>query len=208
VPSPIPLRCFDNGGTGFLVSSKTHHWLVTCVHIVTGTVINTTDPKPFTGSALHVMGTDLIFPLVANGQQLFNAVIDPKHDDRLLDVMSVAITDDKYAKLSHFGSYDLDAIVNIEQDEKVSASGFAGIQFNSIPKPTTISGEISKFNDARFVINSPSIKGISGSAVTSDRGLVGIVYGDEGSDDAHVAATCVRLSEVKSSIFFAEPKNP
>lgn len=198
---PIPLQCFLNGGTGFVVSSHTRHWLVTCIHIVTGKVKNTTDASQFSRASLRVLGSDLVLPLVVDGKQAFIAVNDPGKDGRLLDIMAIPLSDSQYDQLSGYGSYDVNAICDIEMGEDVSAYGFAGINLLSEPKVSSFSGKILKANTARFVVDAPSAKGLSGSAVTSKNGLVGIMYGDEGSDEAPVAATCVRLNVVKPAIF-------
>lgn len=198
---PIPLRCFVNGGTGFLVSSDDKTWLVTCVHIVTGAVINTTDARQFDGASLGVVGTDIVIPLVVSGQQAFVAVVDPGRQDRLLDVMAVPLSGEQLSALGKFGSYHLDTVRDVHIDEEVSAVGYAGISLLVEPTTSPLEGRVIKANIARFVINAPSSKGLSGAAVTSKDGLVGILYGDEGSDEALTAAVCVRLAAVKSALF-------
>lgn len=90
---PIPLQCFLNGGTGFVVSSHARHWLVTCIHIVTGKVKNTTDASQFSGASLRVLGSDLVLPLVVDGKQAFIAVNDPGKDGRILDIMAIPLSD-------------------------------------------------------------------------------------------------------------------
>lgn len=198
---PIPLRCFLNGGTGFLVSSGDQTWLVTCVHIVTGAVINTTDARQFDGASLGVVGTDIVIPLVVGGQQAFVAVTDPKEQDQLLDVMAVPLSDEQSSTLGKFGAFQVDAICDVHRGEEVFALGYAGISLLSEPTTSSFTGKVIKANTARFVINAPSTKGLSGAAITSKDGLVGIMYGDEGSDDAPTAAVGVRLAVVKTALF-------
>ncbi|NML90450.1 hypothetical protein HHL26_15455 [Sphingobium sp. TB-6] len=183
------------------MSSDNKKWLVTCIHIVTGKVENTTDVRQFEFASINALGTELNIPLVVGRDQKFIAVSDPGKSGKILDIMAIPLSDSQYSKISAFGSYDVDMICDIEIGEEVYANGFAGINLLQEPKASSFFGKISKANTARFVIDAPSIKGLSGSAVTSKNGLVGLMYGDEGSDEAPIAATCVRLNVVKPAIF-------
>ncbi|WP_338331967.1 trypsin-like peptidase domain-containing protein [Acetobacter sp. LMG 32666] len=191
------LRCFNNGGTGFIVSANDKSWLVTCVHIVTGVLNTTLDAKNFNGASLSVLGTDIIIPLSKDGKKTFNVIPNPRVKNGLIDIMAVSLSYDQRSLLCNYESYDIESIVDIEEGQEVHIEGYAGINMFSKPVVSTISGNIIKSNRARFVINTPSIKGLSGGAVCSEQGLVGILYGNEGSDESPEAGVCLKLQVVK-----------
>jgi hypothetical protein len=198
MPLPLPLYGIKgadvHAGTGFLVVAGSYGWLVTCAHLITG--LRETPPKRslFAGGRIQVL-----IPLFQGSIQRFTAATC-EADGNLFDVIAIGLTSSEAAALSGFGMHDMATIRPPVVGEPVTATGFPGLG-SALIDPATVSANIEQVVGASVKLDRPSIGGLSGSALMSENGLVGIVHGDVGEAPDLTNGLAISFAVIGSELF-------
>lgn len=199
MPVPIPLHCNNYAGSGFLVADSKSIWLVTCVHIVSGTEKTPPNISVFKGVKLAIVGTNIEIPLYVGGQQRFSCVIN-YIDNFLVDAFAVKLSSSEAEMLNHYGAYDLDSITKAKVGDDLKATGFPGLQTNLIPA-TTIDATVIEINGLSIKLSLPSAPSFSGGPVVRGGGLIGLVHADVGKAPNFTNALVISFDVVGSQLF-------
>lgn len=199
MPTPIPLQCKDNGGTGFLVTDGEKVWLVTCVHIITGMAKAPAIPAFFEATSVSVVTTGLTIPLMPRGIQRFKVVTGP--DGMLVDVISIELDASEAAALAIFGTYNVASIVAPQGGELVNAVGFKGIG-SGVLDTSTLTAEVEQIVGQSIQLSAPSAPGYSGAAAVTENGLIGILHGDLGAAPHLTNGLVIAFSVVGPHLFY------
>lgn len=200
---PIRLKCGLHVGTGFLVSDNATTWLVTCVHLVTGSTKTPPSAAIFKDACIEVLGTSVVIPLLASDSQRFSCVIN-ELDGFLIDAMAVRLLAGEAQALSAFGSYPLSSLVTPSVGDRVVATGFAGLHLAPVPAlapASVLEAEVTQVEGVSIALSKPGAAGMSGGPSTTDKGLVGVFHGDLGSPDDKYSGLIISLPVIASHIF-------
>lgn len=203
MPLPIPLHGLQgpnvHAGTGFLVGNGADVWLVTCVHIITGLKETLPSRYLFQGAQLRVVGTCTAVHLFDGAIQRFSVVVN-QMNGFLVDVMAIKLTPLEAATLLHYGTYNLSTIVAPNQGEPVTAIGFPGMG-EFLVNAMTMEGRIEEIVGISIKLTVPSAPGYSGSALSGETGLIGIVHADVGENPNFQNALAISFEEIGPQIF-------
>lgn len=114
--------------------------------------------------------------------------------------MAIKLQSSDVEVLAPLGSFDITSIVKPELGEKVIASGYPAVD-DKQGEQGKIEAEVTKIVGLSMVLSKPSILGISGGPVVSERGLVGIIHGDMGTPDHLTDGLVISLAGLEHILF-------
>jgi len=207
LPQPIPLNCESwlgternhMAGTGFLVNRGDIVWLVTCVHIVTGQKDTPIAKAPFQLAQLHVVGANVTIPFYLYGQERFS-LIPHTPSSTYLDVAAIRLSLTEIQFLKPYGMHALESIVRPHLGEQVSACGFPGLQ-RALISATSLIASIEQIVGVSALLSKDSSTGLSGAAVTSSSGLIGLVHGNRTSGPVGNGAVVILFHDIVPNLF-------
>lgn len=205
MPSPIPLHCRDNAGTGFLVTNGTTVWLVTCVHIVSGLRETPLMDSIFRSAEIRVAGTPAVLPLFVDGRPRISVVTNTT-TGHLVDAIAIKLQPRELAGLINYGMFEVGSIVKAEVGDIVAARGFPALGGSIAAGATTfvpkeVRYEIDMIEGVSIRLSEPSVEGLSGGPVLNEEGLVGIMHGDVGASTSMINGLAISLDEIGKSLF-------
>ncbi|MGU3358869.1 hypothetical protein ACLBWX_00905 [Methylobacterium sp. M6A4_1b] len=203
VPRPIPIHGylkgdFANAGTAFLVQHNTSVWLVTCLHSLTGQLVNPIKTTHLQPGSISVVGNSLSLPLSIFPNRV--RIVEEPFSSKLIDVISVRLSSNEIFALNEYGQFDASLIREPNIGEKVDVTGFPKLGAHLIGS-SEFQAEVEALDLWKFKLNKPSAKGYSGGPVSKGDKLFGIVYGDTGSEPAYTNAIACNLSVLKQNLF-------
>lgn len=201
MPKTIPLEGRNVSGAGFLVTDGQRTWLMTALHLITGTGRTPEDSPLFRGVDLKIVGIDMSIPLYsAGGSQRFNVIYHSVYK-HYLDVVAVPLTQDNSWINFKYGNYHADSIGTVAIGDTVEMSGFPASSQTS-GNATILEATVIEMVGSSLSFDKPSMKGMSGGPVTIAGKLVGISHGDKGSDEQLTNGVAFSLSKLATDLFF------
>lgn len=200
---PIPLNCdswnglvrSQHAGTGFLVARGETTWLVTCLHLVTGRDEAPLGKEQFQRAVLRVVGTSVVVPFHLNGRERFS-LITHLPTSSYLDVTALRLSSVEIEDLKQYGIHPIDSIVAPRVSEQVTANGFPGLKTTPIAA-TSFAASVQMIVGTSVVLSKDSRDGLSGAALMSSRGLIGVVHGNR----AGGGGLAISFSEIIPNLF-------
>lgn len=198
-PKPIPVNCFDNVASAFLVTNGHTVWMVTCAHIVTGEPKSVgTDPR-FGTAVIRVIEPALHLPLAVGGKSRARSVND-KTNTYLVDAMSIKLSAEEAEALKSYGMFKLNEIVEAKVSDKVTVAGFPDLH-TGVTHVKKLKAKIDRIDGISIVLSEPSEEGYSGGPVYNNNGLIGIAYGDEGKKPIFINGLVYSLEGLRENLF-------
>ncbi len=197
MPLPIPLHCpIDSNiiqtGTGFVVRNGDVFWLTTCVHVITNLKATPVHTSLLSGKELRVAGSPITIPVFTSDANRVRISRDDS-DGTFWDVISLRLTPQEATVLASFGTYEASSIADAKVGDHVSIHGFPNLGMTAAPH-STLDATVTQVVGATMALSKPAAHGYSGSPVVQGQKLVGIAFGDLGSDPDLTSALVLLLS--------------